>query len=116
MRKIILICTIFLASCRKTIEQFPSDIQEPKVVGSLNVSPIPTSGPVTFSFNLNPSDKYSLQVIDINGKVIKSYGVNSLSGQLIKTDDYSQLINGTYDIILVNMNGSEYKTPLIIKK
>jgi hypothetical protein len=116
MRKIIILCcTIFIISCKK-IQHYPEPIAvKPEKQGHVNVVPTPTNGPITMSFNLQPSVKYNITIKDMSGKVYKSYGLSSVDGFLIKEENLSGLQSGTYDLILMNINGSETKTPIIIK-
>jgi len=117
MKKLILLSIVFLSfACRKVNDTPMPNISTPASVGTLNVYPTPTTGSVTMSFLLSPNEKYALQVADLQGKVYKSYGISSALGDLTKTDDFSQLPNGTYDLILVKIDGTLTKTPLIIKK
>jgi hypothetical protein len=116
MKKLLAIIIIISFSCKKVNDTSFAGITTPTSVGMLNVSPTPTTGAVTMSFLLSPNEKYALQVVDLQGKVYKSYGISSLSGELIKSDDFSQLPNGTYDLTLIKIDGTLTKTPLIIKK
>lgn len=116
MRKIIIsCCIIFIISCKKV--QYYPEVQTPmpEKQGYANVSPVPSPGPITMSFNLQPSVKYNVTIKDMSGKVYKSYGISSIDGLLIKQDNLTGLPIGTYDLILMNINGSETRTPIIIK-
>lgn len=117
MKKITLLCslTLCLLSCKKIVSV--SDIQNtiPDKIGSAIVAPTPTSGHVTMSFNLQPQTQYNVTIQGMNGKVYKSYGINSVDGKLIKQDNLSDLQSGNYDLILMNINGSETRTPIIKK-
>jgi hypothetical protein len=110
MKKIFIIA-IALIGCRK-IYDVPTPPAMPSIIGSFNVAPNPTSGLVTMSFLLDESSKYNLQVVDINGKSLKSLSISSSSIQ----QNFSSFDNGTYDLILIDITGKQYKTPLIIKK
>lgn len=116
MKKIIIICCVaFIASCKK-IEHYPApQAAKPDKEGYVNIAPTPTSGPITMNFNLQPSVKYNVTIKDMSGKVYKSYGLSSIDGVLIKNEDLTGLQSGTYDLILMNINGSETRTPIIIK-
>lgn len=116
MRKtIIFCCTLFIISCKK-VQYYPeSQAKMPEKQGYVNVSPTPTGGPITMNFNLQPSVKYNVTIKDMSGKVYKSYGLMSIDGLLIKQDNLTGLQSGTYDLILMNINGSETRTPIIVK-
>lgn len=116
MRKsIILFCLVAVASCKK-IEHYPvPQAAKPEKQGYVNVAPTPTTGAITMNFNLQPSVKYNVTIKDMSGKVYKSYGLSSVDGVLIKQENLTGLQSGTYDLILMNINGSETRTPIIIK-
>lgn len=116
MKKIIILCcVVFIISCRK-VQYYPeAQVIMPEKQGHAIVSPIPSPGPITMSFNLQPSVKYNVTIKDMSGKVYKSYGISSIDGMLIKQDNLTGLPIGTYDLILMNINGSETRTPIIIK-
>lgn len=116
MRKIIILCVVFMVSCKK-IDHYPApQAAKPEKQGYVNVAPTPTTGAITMNFNLQPSAKYNVTIKDMSGKVYKSYGISSVDGFLVKEDNLSGLQSGTYDLILMNINGVETRTPLIIKK
>ena len=108
--KKILVLFVLLTGCRKVINM--PIAETPTKIGTLNVSPNPTSGIVTMSFLLDPSLKYNLQLVDMNGKSKQSMSVSTSTLQ----QNYSSLENGSYDLILIDIKGNQTKTPLIIKK
>ena len=108
--KKILVFFVLLTGCRKVINM--PIAETPTTIGTLNVSPNPTSGIVTMSFLLDPSLKYNLQLVDMNGKSKQSMSVSTSTLQ----QNYSSLENGSYDLILIDIKGNQTKTPLIIKK
>jgi hypothetical protein len=116
MRKIIILCcVVFIISCKK-IEHYPvPQAAKPEKQGYVNVAPTPTTGAITMNFNLQPSVKYNVTIKDMSGKVYKSYGLSAVDGVLIKQENLTGLQSGTYDLILMNINGSETRTPIIIK-
>jgi hypothetical protein len=116
MRKIIIsCCIIFIISCKKIDYYQTPQAPMPEKQGFANVVPTPTSGAITMSFNLQPSVKYNVTIKDMSGKVYKSYGISSIDGLLTKQDNLTGLPIGTYDLILMNINGSETRTTIIIK-
>ncbi len=88
-------------------------LAKPDKVGYVKVYPTPTTGPITTTFNLEPNVQYNVTVQGMNGKVYKSYGLMSVDGGLIRQDNLSDLPSGSYDLILMNINGSETKTPIL---
>jgi hypothetical protein len=116
MRKVTLLFALTSILACKKIEYYPApQAAKPDKQGYVNVAPTPTTGPITMSFNLQPSAKYNVTIKDMSGKVYKSYGLSSVDGFLIKEENLSGLQSGTYDLILMNINGQETRTPIIIK-
>lgn len=116
MKKVIIISCILLSmSCRKVYDIPSPQMSKPDKVGYANVYPVPTSGPITMTFNLEPQAKYNVTIQGMNGKVHKSYGISSIDGNLIKQENLSELQSGVYDLILMNINGTQTRTPIIIK-
>lgn len=114
MKKIIILCCIiFIISCRKVYEPPMPQAPKPDKIGYANVAPTPTTGNLTMSFNLEPQAQYNVTIQGMNGKVYKSYGVSSIDGSLIKQENLSDLPSGSYDLILMNINGSQTRTPIL---
>ena len=90
-------------------------LTKPTKVGYANVYPTPTNGPVTMTFNLEPQIQYNVTIQSMSGKIYKSYGISSIDGSLIKQENLSDLQSGAYDLILMNINGAQTRTPIIIK-
>ena len=88
----------------------------PASTGSFNVSPNPSNGMVSMTFNLEPNQKYSLLITDISNKTYKSYGISSPVQELIKKEDLTNLPQGSYDLILMDINGKTSRTPILIIK
>lgn len=114
MRNIIFLC-ILLASCKK-IENYAPPTPQPVAAGKIGLWPIPTTGKVTMLINVEPNVKYNITVQSFNGKIIKSLGLTSVNNVVERVEDFSNLENGIYDLILIDIKGNETKTPLIIKK
>lgn len=112
-RTLILFCIVCVISCRKVYDTPMPQMPKPDKVGQASVYPNPTNGAITMSFNLEPQVKYNVTIKGMNGKVYKSYGVSSLDGVLIKQENLSDLQSGTYDLILMNINGTQTRTPII---
>lgn len=81
------------------------------------VSPIVSDGSnVTVSMTLTVGAKYSLQVTDLLDRELKVLGFTAGSSNTIKTIDLSSLKNGDYNLILIDVQGRENKTNIVIKK
>lgn len=114
MKRTLILCSIvFLFSCRKVYDTPIPQLAKPDKVGYANVYPTPTTGPITMTFNLEPNAQYNVTIQGMNGKVYKSYGLSSVDGSLIKQENLSDLQSGSYDLILMNINGSQTRTPII---
>jgi len=116
MRKVALLFALTSVLACKKVQYYPEPIvAKPEKQGYVNVAPTPTNGPITMNFNLQPSVKYNVTIKDMAGKVYKSYGLSAVDGVLVKQENLTGLQSGTYDLILMNINGSETRTPIIIK-
>jgi len=114
MKKIIILCCIvFIISCRKVYDTPIPQLAKPDKVGYANVYPTPTTGPITMTFNLEPNAQYNVTIQGMGGKVYKSYGLSSVDGSLIKQENVSDLPSGSYDLILMNINGTQTRVPII---
>ena len=117
MRKIIILCGIVsIISCRKVYDAPMPQLAKPDKVGYANVYPTPTTGPVTMTFNLEPNAQYNVTIQGMGGKIYKSYGISSIDGSLIKQENLSDLPSGSYDLILMNINGTQTRTPILLNK
>jgi hypothetical protein len=65
------------------------------------------------TFNLEPSAQYNVTIQGMGGKIYKSYGISSVDGGLTKQENLSDLPSGSYDLILMNINGTQTRTPII---
>ena len=112
-RTLILLCIVSAVSCRKVYDTPMPQLTKPDKVGYANVYPTPTTGPITMTFNLEPNAQYNVTIQGLGGKVYKSYGLSSIDGSLIKQENVSDLPSGSYDLILMNINGSQTRTPIL---
>lgn len=114
MRKITILFFILLSvSCRKVYDAPTPQLAKPDKVGYANVYPTPTTGPVTMTFNLEPNTQYNVTIQGMGGKIYKSYGISSMDGTLIKQENLSDLQSGSYDLILMNIKGTQTRTPIL---
>lgn len=114
-----LILLIFILGCRK-IDYIPPQIDLGVKSNSTvinKVSPIVSNGSsVTVQMTLTESAKYSLQVTDLLDNEIKTFGFVAESSSVEKKLNLSELKNGDYNLILIDIKGSEVRTNFIIKK
>jgi hypothetical protein len=113
MKKILAI-SLLLASCKK-IDYIPAPAPPQAIVGKINLSPIPSTGKVNMLIVVEPNVKYNITVKSFNGKIVKSLGISSVNSTIDKVEDFSNLENGIYDLILIDIKGNEIKSPFIIK-
>lgn len=105
--------------CTK-IEIVPPRIQLGAIPSSSvinKVSPIVSDGSnVVVDMTLTTDAKYSLQVTDLLGNELKVVGFTAESSAVTKKLDLSSLKNGDYNLLLIDTQGREYKTNVVIKK
>ena len=109
---------IFILGCTK-IDYTPQiDLGVDSYSTSINqVSPILSNGSsVTVVMTLTIGAKYSIQVLDMLEKEHKVIGFTAESTTTIKKLDLSDLKDGDYTLVLVDIKGKEIKRHIIIKK
>jgi hypothetical protein len=117
MKKLILIGLVLLAGCRK-IDTTPTinlGVQA-KSTAIAKVYPIVTSGTVNVELNVTEGAKYSLQVTDLLDNEIKTFGFTADKNIYTRALDLSDLKNGDYNIILIDISGKESRANVIVKK
>lgn len=82
---------------------------------SMTVAPNPTSDLVTIEFSDLPKGDYQLQLVGLNGKVLKNRLISG-NGKYSVTDSLTDFANGTYFLVLKNQEGLNIKTNQIIKQ
>ena len=117
MKKLLLIGFVLLASCRK-IDITPTiDLGKVATSTAINkVTPLISSGKITVDMNLTEGAKYSLQVTDLLENELKTFGFTADKDIYSKALDLSDLKNGDYNLVLIDIAGKETKTHIIIKK
>jgi len=81
---------------------------------------VSTSGPVvaenfTITVNVTPEAMYNLQLTHINGEVLHSYGFTANASQMSITLNYKDIVNGAYDLNLMDNTGRLLKVPVIVQ-
>ena len=118
MKKILLITLVLLAGCRK-IDYVPPTIDlgvQAKSTAITKVYPIISNGQITVDLNVTSGAKYSLQVTDLLDNELKTFGFTADSDIYTKKLDLTDLKNGDYNLVLIDIAGKETKTNIIIKK
>jgi hypothetical protein len=122
MRKTILLISILsisLISCRKhDFSQDKIDLGNVPTSTQINkIYPIISDGKsIVVDMSVTQGAKYNLQVTNLSDKSIKSYGFTAQSENYVKNIDLSELSDGDYNLILIDIRGNMTKTPIIIKK
>ena len=93
----------------------PQKKGSPKRTGSLNVMPNPSSGSATVRMMDLPSGPATMELLDMNGNVIRSKKVMITDNVLDESISTSELAAGTY-MISVNTSSGRRSTSLIIEK
>jgi hypothetical protein len=81
----------------------------------MNVSPAPSGNTATVSAMNVPDGQHMLQVFDMNGTLIRSTAVTSVSGKVTQNIDLSGIPAGTY-MVSVNTPAGRSTTNLVINK
>jgi hypothetical protein len=81
----------------------------------MNVSPAPSGNTATVSAMNVPDGQHMLQVFDMNGTLIRSTAVTSVSGKITQNIDLSGIPAGTY-MLSVNTPAGRSTTNLVINK
>lgn len=112
--------TVLLAtSCRKTFET-PSviDLGVKSTSTAINkVIPALTTGNITVEFATTPGAKYSVQIVPFGSEdPSKVFGFTAENNTTVKNYNLSDLNNGDYTLILIDVKGTETKSFITIKK
>jgi hypothetical protein len=118
MKKLLLILLVLLAGCTKIDVIPPINLGvQSQSTAITKVNPIISNGSnVTIEMNLTDGAKYSLQITDLLDNKVKTFGFTADKNIYIRALDLSDLKNGDYNIILIDISGKESKANVIIKK
>ena len=70
---------------------------------------------VKVTLDVTPGAMYTLQLVNIKGEMVDNHGFTAGGSTVEKTLDYSKIVNGSYDLTLMDTNGNMTKVPVIIK-
>lgn len=119
MKKLLYLLIFIFVGCTK-IPILPPKVELGAIPTSSvinKVSPIVSDGSnITVAMTLTVGAKYSLQVTDLLDNELKVLGFTAGSSTTIKNIDLSSLKNGDYNLILMDIQGHEYRTNIVIKK
>ena len=115
---VILTFIVVLASCQKQDvlpPVNPINLGVKSTTMNFNSETVQNGTNVSFKVNTTPGSKYSFQIVNFNGDVLKSQGL--VADAVIEdiTLDVSKIESGAYDLIFMDTQGKELKQPLIIK-
>jgi hypothetical protein len=122
MKKIIFILvaiTLCIGSCRKTEVAPPVktpiiDLGKHSTSMGYNDFPRLDNGVLTINVSVTPGSKYSFQLVNINGDEVVGKGLTADATTEIVKLDVTKVPNGFYDVIILNTNGEEIKSPIFI--
>lgn len=94
-----------------------SEFEKIQAPNNLSIYPNPTNGNVTIAFNSNDNETAVLNVMDINGRVVKYQDLGKVNtGEVTYSFDVAELPAGVY-IVSVNSNANVKRvTKLIVTK
>ena len=118
MKKLLLITLVLLAGCRK-VDYVPPTIDlgvQSSSTSITKVTPIVSNGQITVDMNVTSGAKYSLQVIDLLDNELKTFGFTADNNIYTRKLDLTDLKNGDYNLVLIDISGKETKANIIIKK
>lgn len=117
MKKLLLIGLILLAGCRKIDLPHTIDLGvTSKSTAITKVYPIVSNGQITVDMSLTSGAKYSLQVTDLLDNELKTFGFTADNNIYTRKLDLTDLKNGDYNLVLIDIAGKETKANIIIKK
>jgi hypothetical protein len=118
MKKVIITIVVFLAACTKVVQPpVPAiDLGQKATATSIKkVTPIVSNGNITVELGVTQGAKYSLQITDLLDEEIKTFGFTADDTIYIKKLDLTDLKNGDYNLVLIDIAGKEVKSNIIIK-
>lgn len=117
-KALIIIFSIILTigSCRKTDYVPAPKIDLGKVSTTMGLISKPAvENNYTLRANVTPGSKYSFQITNLKGDVIKSQGLTADQEIETVTLDINKVPSGVYDLIFIDTKGNELKYPIVIK-
>ena len=75
-----------------------------------------TDGNASVLLEVTPGALYSLQLTDITGKVIAVEGFKADKVNPVVDLDYTRILNGSYDLNLLDISGEMVKIPVFINR
>jgi hypothetical protein len=106
---------VLLIACTKHIDVVAPEINLGKESTGMSFtsSPVINNGKVTFSVQVTPDAKYSVQIVDISGDVKVKQGLTATKS--IETISMPLDKFGAFDVVVLDIKGNEIKQPIIKK-
>jgi hypothetical protein len=104
---------VSLATCRSFEENAEETSVETAIGTELNVYPNPTTGEAHITFSATAAGKYSLSIVDLQGRVINSTSGAAIEGNNTLDINLSNCSNGVYMIHL--MHNDTLQTLRVVK-
>jgi DNA/RNA endonuclease YhcR with UshA esterase domain len=92
----------------------PISIEEPKMENSISVWPNPFTDITVLEYSLSENNNAQIEIIDLNGKVIKTIRINDNSGKVEL--NLSQQAEGVYQYRFINGNEEIENGKLVLVK
>ena len=122
MKKILVLVLVSIMisanGCRKTyLEPAPIPIILGNKSTTMNIvsQPIVIGSNLELSVNVTPGSKYSFQVTNLKGDVLVTRGLVSTTTTEKILINIEKLSVGAYDLLFIDTDGNEIKSPIIIK-
>lgn len=113
---ILLVIILTIDSCRKSDYVPAPKMDLGKISTTMNLISKPAvENNYTLKANVTPGAKYSIQISNLKGDVVKSQGLTADQETEIVTLDVSKIPSGMYDLIFIDTKGNELKYPIVIK-
>ena len=124
MKKLLILSLAFVVGCRwddaispPVIQGVTFDLGVPSkqlVLVTVVTGPV-TAGPFSIVVDVTPGANYSFQLTHINGTVLHNKGFTATAAQMMVSMDYSEVVNGAYDLNLMDNTGRLLKVPVIVQ-
>lgn len=87
---------------------------ENTTINNVNVYPVPTSDELTVAFGLNASEKTTLEVLDLTGKVIQTNVISGETGNNLAVLNVQGLAQGSY-FVTIKTSGATVQKRFVIE-
>ena len=109
---------VLLIACTKHFDTLPiAGIDLGKQSTAISFASFPTvdKGQVTFSVQVTPGAKYSIQITDLSGDIKVKQGLLATDTLQKVSRPLDKLAVGSYDVTVMDIKGNEIKQPITKK-